>query len=102
MTGRTVRIIHSGRALEEWKAESNLMRLATFLADLFALGFRHGDGEMLHLFGQIHIGEGFADGFGAHLGDEGIGAVGFAGFAVFVLAQSWCSLRGVEPGSMTM
>ena len=61
------------------------MRLADFLADLLALGFGHRDGEFIGLLGQIHARHGFAHGFRAHLGDERFRAVGFAGFAIFVL-----------------
>src|SRR4051812_12998079 len=42
---------------------------------------------MLDLLGEIDFGESIADSFSAHFGSESLGAVGFAGFTIFVFAQ---------------
>ena len=48
---------------------------------------------MIDLLGEVHLGQGVADGLGAHLGDERVRAVGFAGLAVFVLAEQLVRLE---------
>ena len=57
------------------------------LADLFALGFGHRDLQHFDLLSEIHFRQRFAHGFRAHLGEERLGAVGFAGFAILMFAQ---------------
>ena len=69
--------------METPKPWSELDALGELLADLLALGFGHGHGEFLGLLDEVHAAQRFADGLGAHLGGEGLGAVGFHGFAVF-------------------
>ena len=63
------------------------MRLASFLRICLLLVSVIADLQVIDLFGEIHLRQRFAHGFRAHLGDERVRAVGFAGFAVFVLAE---------------
>ena len=94
MTGSTVRIIHSGRILLASEALEQLDALGEFLADLLAAWFRAcAAWSSIDLLGQVHAAQGIAHRLGAHLGHEGICAVGFAGFAVFVFAQQLMQLE---------
>src|SRR5262249_42511068 len=72
--------------------------LGDLLADLLALGFGHGLLQQVDLLAEIDFGERIADGFSTHLGDEGIRTVGFARFAVFVLAEQLVLLERCREG----
>src|SRR6266540_3742151 len=70
--------------------------LGQLLADLFGLGLGHRDLKFGDGLGKVNTAEGVAHRFGAHLGDEGIGAVRLSRLAVFVLAEQLVELeRGV-------
>ena len=85
--------------MEDWKPWKQLDALGDLLADLLALGLGHGHAARWSIcLLQIHLGQRFADGFGAHLGHEALGAVGFAGFAVFVLAEQLVLLERGRAG----
>ena len=73
--------------MESCEPLEQLDPLREFLADLLALGFGHGLLQLLRLLGQVHLRQRLAHGFRAHLGDERVRTVGFAGFAIFVLVE---------------
>ena len=72
--------------------------LGDLLADLLALGFGHGRLQVVDLLAEVHFRQRIAHGFGAHLGEERVGAVGFPGFAIFVLAQKLVLLERRRAG----
>ena len=70
------------------KPWSSLIRLAIFLRICLLLVSVIASCNSSICLCQVDFGERFAHGFRAHLGDERIRAVGFAGFAIFVLRSS--------------
>ena len=79
--------------MEICQALEQLDALREFLADLLALGFGHRLLQLIHALGQVHPRQRFAHGFGAHLGDKRVRAVGLAGFAIFVLVEQLILLQ---------
>ena len=66
---------------------SSLIRLASFLRICLLLVSVIASCNFSTCLARSTLAERFAHGFRAHLGDERVRAVGFAGFAVLVLAQ---------------
>ena len=70
MTGRTVRIIHSGRLPERRKASTTFSRVVAFLRFCLRLGGAHLLPELLRQLVQIQAAEDVVKGLGAHIGAE--------------------------------
>ncbi len=72
--------------------------LGELFADLLALGLSHRDLQLVDLFRQFDFAQGFAHGFGTHLGDKGVRSVGFDRFFPVVFAQQLMLLERGRTG----
>ena len=75
------------------KGREELDALGNLFTNLFALRFRHPDLEFRDRLRQVNPGEGITHSFSAHLGDEGVRAVGLTRFTVFVFAEQLMKLE---------